>query len=88
MTDKKCNVVNDQLYVYFVDIFEKLLCAFRKKYSCQSVLTKMIEDWKLAIDENEIVGALFMDLMIIDLMIFFCITSIWLVVLKPHTSQP
>ena len=24
-----------------------------KKYSCQSVLTKMIEDWKLAIDENE-----------------------------------
>ena len=33
-----------------------------KKYSCQSVLTKMLEDWKLAIDENEIVGALFMDI--------------------------
>ena len=46
------SVMNDQLYVYFVDIFEKLLCAFHKKYSCQSVLTKMIEDWKLAIDEN------------------------------------
>ena len=56
------SVVNDQLYVYFVDIFEKLLCAFLKKYSCQSVLTKMIEDWKLPIDKNEVVGALFMDL--------------------------
>ena len=25
------SVVNDQLFVYFVDIFENLLCAFRKK---------------------------------------------------------
>ena len=56
------SVANDQLYVYCLMIFEKLLCAFRKKYSCQSVLTKMIEDWKLAIHENEIVGALFVDL--------------------------
>ena len=56
------SVVNDQLYMYFVEIFEKLLSAFRKKYSCQSVLTKMIEGWMLAIVENEIVGALFMDL--------------------------
>ena len=60
------SVMNDQLVDYFCDIFDVLLCAFRKGYSCQSLLLKCIDDWKKAIDNNEIVGALFMDLTAFD----------------------
>ena len=53
---------NDQLCDYYCDIFESLLCAFRKRYSCQSVLIKFIETWREALDNHQIVGAVFMDL--------------------------
>ena len=56
------DLMNDQLYAYFEDIFEELLNAFRKKYCCQSLLTKLIKDWKISLDSNQIVGAVFMDL--------------------------
>ena len=56
------SVMNDQLWQYFINIFHELLCAFRKKYSCQSTLVKMIEDWKESLDKNIVIGALFMDL--------------------------
>ena len=51
------DLMNDQLYAYFEDIFEELLSAFRKKYSCQSLLTKLIDDWKISLDSNQVVGA-------------------------------
>ena len=44
------SVMNDQLGQHFINIFHELLCAFRKKYSCQSTLAKMIEDWKESLD--------------------------------------
>ena len=56
------SVMNDQLGQYFINIFHELLCAFRKKYSCQSTLANMIEDWKESLDKNNVIGALFMDL--------------------------
>ena len=56
------STINDQLLGHFSDIFDTLLCAFRKGYSCQSLLLKCIDDWKVAIDNNKNVGALFMDL--------------------------
>ena len=56
------SVMNDQLCEHFVEIFDVLLCAFRRGYSCQSLLIKCLEDWKSALDKNEIAGALFMDL--------------------------
>ena len=56
------SVMNDQLEQYFINIFHELLCAFRKKYSYQSTLVKMIEDWKESLDKNNVIGALFMDL--------------------------
>ena len=56
------SVMNDQLGQYFINIFHELLCAFRKKYSCQSTLVEMIEDWKESLDKNNVIGALFMDL--------------------------
>ena len=52
--------MNDQLREYFVNIFEDLLCAYRKNYSCQSVLVKMVDDWKVLLDRNHIIGVVFM----------------------------
>ena len=36
--------MNDQLAEYFACIFNHMLSAFRKRYSCQTVLLKCIED--------------------------------------------
>ena len=47
---------------FFKDILNSLLCAARKNYSCQSLLIKIIEDWKLALDKHESVGVILMDL--------------------------
>lgn len=55
-------ILNDQLQNYFDDILSKFLSAFRKNYSCQSVLLKMIEDWKKALDNGDTVGAIMIDL--------------------------
>ena len=51
-----------QVSDYFGSIFEDLLCAFRKKYSCQSTLIKTIDDWKVSLDRNQMIGAVFTDL--------------------------
>ena len=55
------DLMNDQSYAYFEGTFEELLSAFRKKYSCQSLLTKLVDDWKISLDSNQVVGADFMD---------------------------
>ena len=55
-------LMNDQLTDYFRNILNKLLCAFRKKYSGQSLLIKMVDEWKTALDNRYITGAVFMDL--------------------------
>ena len=36
--------------------------AFRSGYGCQTALLKIIEDWKKALDENEFVAAILVDL--------------------------
>ena len=56
------SVVNDQMIEFFITIFDDFLGAFRKGYSCQSLLIKLIDDWKKSLDNNEKVGAIFMDL--------------------------
>ena len=56
------SVMNDQMYGYLSKLLENLLSAFRKGYSCQSLLIKFIEDTKKAIDNGEYVGVIFMDL--------------------------
>ena len=54
--------MNEQLSDYFITILNKLLCAFRKNYNCQSLLVKMVDEWKMALDKRYITGAVFMDL--------------------------
>ena len=56
------SAMNDQLFKHFVSIFNKLLSAFRKGHSCQTLLVKCIEDWKSALDQNKHIGVLFTDL--------------------------
>ena len=55
-------VMNDQLFGYFLDKFHEFLSAFRKRYSCQSLLLKAVDDWKYALDQNLKTGVVFMDL--------------------------
>ena len=54
--------LNDQLLQHFITIFNDFLSAYRKGYSCQSLLVKVIDDWKKSLDNNHIVGGVFMDL--------------------------
>ena len=56
------SVVNDQLLEFFSRLFNDLIGAFRKGYSCQSLLVKCIDNWKSALDKQQYIGALFMDL--------------------------
>ena len=55
-------VYNDQMGVYFKDILSTLLSAFRKRYGCHHVLTKLLENSKRALDEGKNVGLILLDL--------------------------
>ena len=52
----------DQLTSCFKNILSEFLSAYRKQYSCQHVLLRVIETWCKYLDENKIVGATLMDL--------------------------
>ena len=55
-------VILEQLSQCFEDIFDRYLCAFRKGQGCQTPLLRLLEDWKQALDKNEYVVAVLMDL--------------------------
>ena len=52
----------DQMLEYYEVIMSKYLSAFRKGYSCESLLIRMVEDWKQALDQRQVVGAMLIDL--------------------------
>ena len=54
--------VLDQLTFYFKSILSEFHSTYRKQYSCQHVLLRMIETWRKCLDENKIVGATLTDL--------------------------
>ena len=51
-----------QLTSYFDRIFSKYLSGLRQKHGCQSTLLRMIEEWKLALDNDNMVGSIAIDL--------------------------
>ena len=53
---------SNQLSPYFGEIFSNFLSGFRKWYSCQTTLLRMIEDWKNYLDNGNIVGTIAIDL--------------------------
>ena len=55
-------VYNDQMGVYLKDILSTLLSAFRKRYGCHHVLTKLMENSKQALDEGKNIGLMLLDL--------------------------
>ncbi len=55
-------IIADQLLEYFKQIFNNMLCAYRKKYGCNHVVVKLIESWKAALDDDLFAGTLLMDL--------------------------
>ena len=55
-------VICEQLCLYFNDIFDNFLCAFRKGHGCQTVLLRILEDWREALDKNLYTAAILMDL--------------------------
>ena len=52
----------NQLYEFFDIILSKLLSGFRKKYSCQTALIRMIESWKSVMDSGDMVSSVAIDL--------------------------
>ena len=47
---------------YFESFLSKFIAAYRKKYSTNNVLIRLIENWKLHLDNKKFVGAVLMDL--------------------------
>ena len=52
----------DLMYEYFMGNLSFYLSAFRKKYGCEHVLIKLIEEWKSALGTGENAGFNLMDL--------------------------
>ena len=47
---------------YLENILSVFISAYRKHYSCQHVLLRMIEMWQRCLDDNKMVGTILMDL--------------------------
>jgi hypothetical protein len=54
--------IYEQIVTFFDKVFHPFLSAFRSGYGCQTALLKIIKDWKKALDENEFVAAILVDL--------------------------
>jgi len=50
------------MLVHFDPLMSKSLSAYRKAYNCEDVLLRCVEDWKQALDMNNYVGCISMDL--------------------------
>lgn len=55
-------VIHHQRSDFFQLHLNDMLSAFRPGYGCQSVLLKIVEDWKLALDHKKYTAAVMMDL--------------------------
>ena len=43
-------------------VFDGLTSAYRKRYSCETTLVRLVEDWKRSLDNNHTVGVLSTDM--------------------------
>ena len=64
-------VIKNQLVSYFSKYLPPFISAYRKNYSTQQVLIRLLEEWREKLDENFIVGAVLMDLS----KVFNCISN-------------
>ena len=54
--------IQDKISDYIDTLLSDIISTYRKKYSTNSVLMKLIEDWKNNLDKKKYVGAVLMDL--------------------------
>ena len=52
-------VIKNQLMSYFDKYFSPFISAYRKSYSTQQVLSRLLEEWREKLDKNFFVGAVF-----------------------------
>ena len=52
----------EELTPFFNVTMSQFLSAYRKNFSCQNVLLRLIEQWRQHLDSNKVVGAVLMDL--------------------------
>ena len=55
-------MLETQLDNFFYQIFNSYLCAFRRGHGCQTTLLRLDEDWRSALDNNQYIAAVLMDL--------------------------
>ena len=55
-------VIKNQLAYYLDKYFSPFISAYRKSYSTQQVIIRLLEEWREKLDRNLIVGAVLMDL--------------------------
>ena len=56
------SIIAAQLPTFLETAYVQFTAVFRKHHSCQSVLIRIIENWKQAFDQDKYVGAILMDL--------------------------
>ena len=54
--------LHDSLSKFTDNIFSKFISAYRKSYSSNHVLMRLIDDWKASLDNKKLVGTILMDL--------------------------
>ena len=55
-------ILEQQLSDFVENIFNPYLCAFRRGHGCQTTLLRLLEDWRNALEKNQYVAAVLMDL--------------------------
>ena len=55
-------IMFDQINSFIQNKFSKFLCGFRKGFSTQVPLTKLLQKWQQSLDRKEIIGTVLIDL--------------------------
>ena len=55
-------IIHEQLKTFLQEVLDHRISAYRAGYSCQYALLRLIEDWKLALEQKKHVGSVLMDL--------------------------
>ena len=55
-------VIKDQLVLSMENYSSPMVSAYRKNYSTQHVITRLVEEWREHLDENFFIGAVLTDL--------------------------
>ena len=55
-------IMYNQIYVYVQPLLHKYLSGFRKGYGCQDILVRMTEDWRKALDNDQKIGIVAIEL--------------------------